>query len=672
MSLDFNKFNTGTLFLVRTPDVFPVGYADKCFADMKKNLHFDFAALLETWNCRDGVVWKTDKFPRSSYWKDEERDPVEECFLAADKYGMAFLPEAGMMDNTYMYAHKDGMRTSFDGEVYRYGRIGLSPSCPYTLEYLKEKYDTLLQKFGHHPSCKGVCLPAENTITITYDLYTREAYLKKFGEEMPSPDEMYADKNLEKKVHQFIEDEFLQMYRTLASYIKEKYGLPLMHYPIDAISAASFFQPGSICNPRNISVMTRARELNLLNLQLHPPLYPDPYFFKFETEFLMANSDGIPCMADTHFYHEYAAGRVPDMTPKRNIDNILLTLTPNGISFFCYGFMAEELPMWKKELNPGAPVYKVYSEPHTLRARREMCLKAMNFVEILRPMMEETVHTADLAIYYPEKLNADYHYSSYCTEHIFGLHELLNAAAIPTKVIAKIPESPEEQKALILDSVKSISEEDVEKLRIYLEKGGKLFVIGKCCEQIELVAGLCTALSDATFVVHEKSNEYNHAYFRIPTDGRHYTERNGEPMLRYGNGDPVFTRLGNVIYCGASDAVGRYGAYRDKCLAEYWKELLTKERLNSGVEFHNVYVNKKDGHQFTSCDLYKNDSKMLLLIRNLGVEHYHSSVTWELPEDMQVVKASLDGQELNFENGAELPVFEHFVAIYAERKNKDV
>ena len=176
MPLDFTKFNTGTLFLVRTPEVFPAGYADKSFEDMKHNLHFDYAALLETWNCTDGVLWKSDKFPRSSYWKDETRDPIEECFLAADKYDMAFLPEAGMMDEAFMLEHKDGMGTFFDGTTYRYGRVGLAPACPYTLDYLVEKYDALYEKFGHHKSFKGFCMPAENGASISYDKYTKEAW----------------------------------------------------------------------------------------------------------------------------------------------------------------------------------------------------------------------------------------------------------------------------------------------------------------------------------------------------------------------------------------------------------------------------------------------------------------------------------------------------------------
>ena len=130
---DFKGFNTGALFLVRTPEYFPEGFAKKSFEDMKYNLHFDFAAWLETWNCFDGVLWKSDKFPRSSYWRGDERDPIEECFTAADEVGMTFIAEAGVMDEVYMQAHKDGMLTDENGNVRRYGRIGLSPSCPATL-----------------------------------------------------------------------------------------------------------------------------------------------------------------------------------------------------------------------------------------------------------------------------------------------------------------------------------------------------------------------------------------------------------------------------------------------------------------------------------------------------------------------------------------------------------
>ncbi len=165
-------------------------------------------------------------------------------------------------------------------------------------------------------------------------------------------------------------------------------------------------------------------------------------------------------MADTHFYHEMTAGRLPDATPKRVVDSILSTLPPFGISFFSYGFMAEELPLWKKGLKPGVPVYKVYDEPNTLKARREMCVRSMEFVEQLRHMMKNTKHTADCAIYFPEELNIDYMYSSYATEHIFGLHELLNAAAVPLKITATIPGSANEQKMLIMDSVRRFSDAD--------------------------------------------------------------------------------------------------------------------------------------------------------------------------------------------------------------------
>lgn len=668
MSLDFKKFNTGTLFLVRTPDVFPEGYADASFADMKHNLHLDYAALLETWNCKDGVLWKSDKLGRSKFWEGEDRDPVEECFLAADKYGMAFLPEAGMMDEAFMHSHEDGMRLCYTGERQRYGRIGLVPACPDTLEYLIFKYDLMLDQFKHHPSCQGVCLPCENGIITSYDAYTREAYRRAFGCEMPSPEEMIGSTVLHHQVYRFLEGCFLEMYRTLARHVKQKYGLPLMHYPLDQISSDSFCQESYVCPSRNITVMTQAKELDLLNMQLHPPLYPNPYFFKLETEYLMANAGEIPCMADTHFYHEGAAGRVPDMTPKRVVDNILGTLTPYGISFFCYGFMAEELPLWKKELNPGAPVYRAYSEPHTQKARRQMCLRSMDFVEQLRPFLEGTHQTADCAIYFPETMNAQYLYSSYATEHIFGLHELLNAAAIPTKVAASIPTSASEQKALILSSVHEISEEDTERLAHYLADGGRLIVIGKCCKEIEELAGLSVSLSDEKVVQAPESVKYNHYRFRLPVDGKHYCEQNGEPILRYEDGSGAITRKGNVIFVGTSDAIGRFSLYRDYDLVSFFKGLLLAEKLHHGVEFHSRYVNSTDAHQFVSCDVFRNEKKACLFIRNFGVEQSEATVAWELPENMKIVSAIADGKAFAYRQNEPLPLFEHFVAICAENE----
>ncbi len=667
MKLKFSDFNTGSLFLVRTPDVFPEGYADNSFEDMKNKLHFDYAALLETWNCADGVLWKSDKYPRSSYWKNEERDPIEECFSAADKYGMAFLPEAGMMHEEFMLAHKEGMQTDYFGNVRRYGRIGLAPSCPHTLSYFIEKYDAMIEKFLHHPSFKGVCMPAENGIYLSYDKYTKDAYFKAFGSELPSPDEIASDEALENRVFRFLEDIFLSMYRKLAKHIKDKYDLPLMHYPLDKVSEDSFFQPYWPHPNKNIAVMRQATELGLLNMQLHPPLFPNPYFFKLETEYLMANSGDIPCIADTHFYHEMAAGRLPDTTPKRIVDSILSTLTPFGISFFCYGFMAEELPLWKKGLKPGVPVYKVYDEPNTLKARREMCIKGMKFVEILRPMMEHTKHTADCAIYFPEELNTNYMYSSYATEHIFGLHELLNAASVPVKVVASIPKSASEQRLLIMDSVRVLSHNDAQKLKDYLADGGKLIIIGKCCKEIEDVAGIKTYPSEARLVRSKDSGEYNHMLIKLPLDGKHYYETNGQPILFYEDGTPAVTKKGNVWFFGAADEIGRFSQYRDFYLVAWWKKFLSDEGLTTGVGFNNTYVGEKDRHQFVSCDVYENENKKLLFVRNFGVEHHYSALSWNLPEDFKIVKALADGNEFSFESGKNLPMFEHFIAIFAEK-----
>lgn len=666
--LDFNKFNTGTLFLVRTPEVFPVGYAEESFKDMKENFHFDFASLLEVWNCKDGVLWKSDKFPRSSYWKNEDRDPIEECFTAADKYDMAFLPEAGMMHEEFMLSHKDGMLTDSNGNVSRYGRIGLVPSCPLALEYLINKYDALIEKFGHHKSFKGICMPCENTLLLSYDKYTKAAWHKLYGTELPTQQSMALNKKLEEQVFAFLEKCYLDMYVSLAKYLKQKYNLPLMHYPSDKISADSFHQPSYVSSGRNVTIMSQVKELDLINLQVHQPLNPNPYFFKCEAEFLMANSDGKPCMTDTHFYHEYAAGRLPDTTPKRFIDSILSTVTPNGISFFCYGFMRDKLPDWKKELNPGAPVYKVYCEENTVNSRHNMALKAINYVEILRPMMEHTKHSADCAIYYPESLNVDYMYGSYPMEHLFGLHELFNAAAIPLKITDSIPSSPEEQKAIIMNTVKRLPEGGKEKLKGYLQKGGKLILIGKCCKELEEIAEIKPQLSEATFVRSEDSSDYNGIYIRIPLDnGKHYTEKNGKPILYYDDGTPAITQNGNVIYIGISDAVGRFSYFRDFYFAAWIKKFFTAQGLNSGVEFHNVYVKDLDKHQFVSCDLFENDEKKLLLLRNFGVDHNNSWIKWDIPSGFKVTNALADGEKFEFRNGEKLPSFEHFVAIFIEK-----
>ena len=34
-SLDFRRYTLGTLFLIRTPETFPEGYAEEAFADMR-------------------------------------------------------------------------------------------------------------------------------------------------------------------------------------------------------------------------------------------------------------------------------------------------------------------------------------------------------------------------------------------------------------------------------------------------------------------------------------------------------------------------------------------------------------------------------------------------------------------------------------------------------------
>lgn len=668
MSFDFKQFNAGTLFLVRTPDTFPVDYADKSFRDMKENLHLNFAALLETWNCMDGILWKSDLYPRSSYWSGCDRDPVEECFVAADKYGMTFMPEAGVMHDAYMYANREGMHTGFSGEPRRYGRMGLVPACPQTLSYFIEKYDALLGKFGNHPSCKAVCLPSETGVWLSYDKYTREAYYKEFGTTLPTPEEMRESETIQNQVFRFLEGLFLSMMEKLATHIRQKYKLPIMHYPLNKISAENLFQPMARIFSKNLSFITKNKEVDMLNMQLHPPLNPNPYFFKLETEYLMANANGIPCMADTHFYHECAAGRLPDTTPKRFVDSILSTLTPNGISFFCYGFMAEKLPLWKKELNPGAPVYQVYQEEYTVKARRKMCLESMQYVEGLKGMLSGTKHSADLAIYYPEELNYQpIDSSSYMMDTMEGLYELFNAATIPVKFIANIPEKATEQKAIILNAVRSLKDGEYEKLQKYIKDGGRVVVIGKCGDRIEKILGIEIVASNADCVIKPDVSDYFVPYFfRLPFDGKHYTEKKGEAILYYNDGTPAATRKGNVLFFGASDATARFGQCREFALAAWVREYFVQEGLSSDVNFTSKYLRRDNHHQFINCDIYENKSKKLLFIRNFGVEQTEASVHWNLPAGMKTVQAQADGKPFVFKNGETLPSFEHYVAICAE------
>jgi hypothetical protein len=166
--------------------------------------------------------------------------------------------------------------------------------------------------------------------------------------------------------------------------------------------------------------------------------------------------------------------------------------------------------------------------------------------------------------------------------------------------------------------------------------------------------------------VSETSDNYNGTLFHLPLDGKHYYEERGESILCYNDGKNAVTRQGNVIYLGLSDEIGRFSLYRDFALASWVKTFFTEEKLNTSVEFHNVYVRMQDRHQFTSCDLYEKEGKRLLLLRNFGVEQNRSSLSWNLPENMRVTRAIADGNAFEFKSGEALPMFEHFVAIFAE------
>ncbi len=671
----FNQFRTGTLFLIRTPDTFPVGYAERSIADMAGNLHLDYAAWLETWNCLDGIVWPHKGFPRSSYWKNEPRDPLEEVFQACDKHGMAFLPEAGVMHKDFMLANSEDMHHGYDHEGKlvnsRYGRIGTVPAAPITAEYFIAKYDALLDQYGHHPSCKGICMPCENGIGLTYDRHTQALWKKAFSCEMPKPKEIFASRTLIKQVYHFLEDCFLQFYRTLARHLKQKYNLPLMHYPISKVSDISHMQEPWM-NPvpaRNLSVMAKVEELDLLNLQLHPPLSDNIYHFKLEIELLQGLAKELPNVADTHFYHESCSGKLPPSTPKRYTDYVLSTITPYGVSFFCYGFFAPELPLWKKMLNPGAPVYKAYATPEIVARRREGTKLGLDLVEQLRDVMQGTFHKADCAIYWNEDIDFDYLYNSYYRDHLFGLYELCQAAALPTCIVTDIPRDTAQTKVLILAGIKSLAEQNYANLEAYIQAGGKVIVIGDCNKKIFQICGLDVQLTDAEFLANPTGGKHANWWVTPPDESKKYTELNGECLYPYDTGKPAVTQVGNIVFFGTASSIWAYSDRRSVNLVKLWSKLLHDLDGFSGISTKAPYRGLPNAHLYLSADTYKtpDGKKIVLLLRNFGVELIGASVTWNLPEKLKVTKAFADGKQFDFQQDQPMPEFEHLVFLVAEQ-----
>ena len=86
------------------------------------------------------------------------------------------------------------------------------------------------------------------------------------------------------------------------------------------------------------------------------------------------------------------------------------------------------------------------------------------------------------------------------------------------------------------------------------------------------------------------------------------------------------------------------------------------------MTYRNVYVGRENGHQFVSCDIFENEQKKTLFIRNFGVEQNDAAVKWELSPEWQIVDAIADGECFNFQSGEKLPLFEHFVAVYAKKE----
>lgn len=659
--IDFSKFNIGSLFLIRTPDTFPEGYAEKCFEDMKR-LHFDYAAWLETWNCADGILWCHPDYPRSSLWEGCPRDPLEETFLAADANDLAFLPECGMMHKKFMLDHSDAQLELSNGQKCRYGRIGLVPAADITADYFIAKYEALINKFGHHKSFQGICMPAENSVIVSYDKYSRAEYKKLFGTDMPSEAEWKNSTLLTKQVYLFAEEMFLKMYRRLAQHLKGKFGLPLMHYPLSKVSNISHLEPNWYWATSNLELIDKAEEIDLLNLQLHPPLGNHPRQFKMELELLESITDKA-FAADMHFYHETNAGKLPDLAPKRTADWILSTLSPYGTSFFCYGFMAEELPLWKKELNPTVKVAKCYSDPDITALRRKYVLKAMDFTKQIGTYLENTRHQASCAVFYRESLDEEYRYGSYYREHLFGLYEALQATALPLIFTGKIPVDASEISCLIFDAVKSVTEDEQKCLKKYLASGGQVILVGNSASELYDICGFAPETTDAEYVL-SPDGEYWHFY--VQRDAVKYTAE-GEIIYSYDNGRGAVIRNGNAWFVGAGCAVSAFENIRQTNIIQMWRDILRRCSADSGVKLHVTYIPVRGNeHEYLSTDIYAaaDNKNKVLLLRNFGTEISAAELNWQIAP-LQIKDVIVDGQKVLWKNGEKLPEFEYFALIAA-------
>jgi len=568
------------------------------------------------------------------------------------------------MHASFVESHSDAMFHSYDGQRFVYGRIGLVPSAPVTADFFIAKYDAFIDKFKHHASFRGICLPAENGTYLSYDRYTEKAWRELSGRALPTPEELAESEALERKIYRFLEEEFLRLFRKLARHIKQKYGLPLMHYPISKISLVSHFEPNTYRAARNLEVITKVDEIDLFNLQLHPPLGNHPGQFKMEIELLESLTDK-PCVADTHWYHESNAGKLPELNPKRYIDWILSTLTPNGISFFCYGFMAEKLPLWKNELNPGAKVFNCYANDDAVSIRRTAILRGMDFVETLRPLLENMKKEAQNAVFYRESLEDDYRYGSYYREHLFSLYGQLQATARPLVFTAEIPETTENIRCLIFDAVKTFSSDDVRKLEKFLASGGRAVVIGRCSPALYAACGLNVRECEADFVTEPGTP--GRWWFGMPRDAIKFTA-NGDTLYAYNTGAAAVTRHNGVFFIGCSAAVSDFDNLRQRGLVDMWLKMIELCQSDSGVKVRADYRQRPGAHEYVSSDLYTSadGKRKLLLIRDLGVEVISSEVKWNLPDNFRITRLILDGRDIAMPKDGILPEFEYFAAVCAE------